>query len=342
MVQKSVAHPHDLLVRNFLSDRQLAANFLLNYLEPRLVELLDLDSIECETPVEVDSDLSELVSDLRYSAVFKGTDRRLVVYIFLEHQSTPDRFISFRMIEYICRAFRRYLAGDYDCNGMFPYPVAIVLYHGKTPWRKVLPMGELINTVPGLSNEILQLPVHLVDLTTIPADHIKGSPAVAALLTALQAAGFGELARKFETILVIATRDKNDPRVLAWVEALCKYVLSQCRPDNVGEILLRTLGKIASEEEVVKMTTTWADQWINKGMAEGISKGKAEGKAEGKVEGKAEGLGEAVLLVLEARFKTVPEKVREAVTSCTDSRRLDDLTVLAATCPSVDDFAAAL
>jgi hypothetical protein len=64
MTDPRLAHPHDLLARNFLADADLAADLLRNYVDPGLVNLIDLDRLVCESPVGVDSDLVEALSEI--------------------------------------------------------------------------------------------------------------------------------------------------------------------------------------------------------------------------------------------------------------------------------------
>ncbi|MDR1533941.1 MAG: Rpn family recombination-promoting nuclease/putative transposase, partial [Planctomycetota bacterium] len=68
----------------------------------------------------------------------------------------------------------------------FPYPLAVVLYHGKNPWSGPLKMSELIEGTPGLPGEILDFPIFLIDLAKIPPGEIRGCPALRALLLALR------------------------------------------------------------------------------------------------------------------------------------------------------------
>jgi flagellar biosynthesis/type III secretory pathway protein FliH len=78
------------------------------------------------------------------------------------------------------------------------------------------------------------------------------------------------------------------------------------------------------------------------GLAEGEARGKAEGLAEGEargeVRGKARGKAEALLTVLQARFGKVPQSIVKAVNSYSDLIALESLTVLAATCNSLNEF----
>jgi hypothetical protein len=99
--QNGVPHPHDLLVRNILGDADLAAEFFRHYLPPELVANLDLDDLRREAAESIAPGLSELLCDLRFSGKFKDGGRDLRVFLFLEHQSRPDRLMAFRFLEYV-------------------------------------------------------------------------------------------------------------------------------------------------------------------------------------------------------------------------------------------------
>ncbi|MDR1613919.1 MAG: Rpn family recombination-promoting nuclease/putative transposase, partial [Planctomycetota bacterium] len=151
-VQNGVPHPHDLLVRNILGDADLAAEFFRHYLPPELVANLDLDDLRREAVESIDPGLSELLCDLRFSGKFKDGGRDLRVFLFLEHQSRPDRLMAFRLLEYVCAAYRAHLAsyGRKVKAATFPYPLAVVLHHGKRRWKKIPAMSELIAVGAGV------------------------------------------------------------------------------------------------------------------------------------------------------------------------------------------------
>ncbi len=73
---------------------------------------------------------------MRYSARFMGSGEELEVFVVLEHQSRTDRLMSFRMLDYVFPACRRQ-ALSLKKGMRFPYPLAVVQYHGKTPWMKL-------------------------------------------------------------------------------------------------------------------------------------------------------------------------------------------------------------
>jgi flagellar biosynthesis/type III secretory pathway protein FliH len=77
---------------------------------------------------------------------------------------------------------------------------------------------------------------------------------------------------------------------------------------------------------------------IAKGLQEGIEKGLQQGIEKGLQEGQVIAGRQAVLELLEVRFGSVPEEVREQVNAETNLERLRRWHRLAATCPALKDL----
>ncbi len=294
----------------------LTAELLRNYVDPEVIDFLDLDRLKCEATGDVGETLSEYVGDLRFSTNFKHSERRSEVFIFLEHQSKKDHLIGFRLLRYIVNAYEKLLE-ERDGGGRavaFPYPVAVVLYHGKSRWKDMPRMPDLIQKVPGIDPEVLKFPLFLVDLAAMPEKAIQGGPALRALLTALQAAGTGKLAERVDSITEELAKTKGDRRTSGWMTALVTYIAEQCEFKNVKDFYIRSFGKLFGRKEGENMGLTAADQL----------------RQEGKVE--------LIIDVLEERFNTVPAAIKKAIESKKDLRTLNSLAKSAATCKSLDEF----
>lgn len=330
--KENIFHPHDLLVRNFLGRRNLAADFFMNYLPLEWGQAIDFDSLKREPSDSVDSRFSEFVGDLRYSARFRGTGQALRVFVFLEHQSRPDRLMTFRLLEYVCAAYRQHLSTSRkQGNVKFPYPLAVVLHHGRRPWKKVFSMRDLIDIAPGVPADILQLPVGLVDLARIPSDQLRGHPAVCALLDSLQSASTGRLRERADSIFARLRGEKNRTRLDSWAYALGKYYASvQGRIQDSFDDLTRVFTALYSAREAEQMAGTIADEL----RREGIIQGKAEGKAEGRAEGKAE----SVITVLESRFEKIPSGLKKKLLSPRQPEQIEKLLKAAAVCKDLKEF----
>lgn len=325
-----VAHPHDSLVRNVLADTELAADLLRHYLAPEVISTLDLDSLKREVSDTVSPSLSKREGDLRYSARFKGDDGELKVLLLCEHQSRPDRFMSFRMLEYICAAYRELVPNLQQGKG-FPYPLAVVLHHGESPWKKIPPMRELIDMKPGVPNDILGLPIYLIDVAAMSLDELRGHPMVCALLDSLQSASTGRLAERISCIFSRLSNVREEGRLNIWSMALSKYYTAvQGKTQENIDTLRQALKALLGIREAEKMTATIADGWIEEGIAIGEARGVAIGEARGEAK--------SMLIVLESRFGAVPAVLQKKLMTLQDNSRIEKMLKLAVTCQNLKEF----
>lgn len=62
------------------------------------------------------------------------------MYALIEHQSTPDKLMAFRLLRYALAAMQRHLDAGHDT---LPLVVPILFYHGKVSPR---PLGPQLAT----------------------------------------------------------------------------------------------------------------------------------------------------------------------------------------------------
>ena len=81
----------------------------------------------------VDEDLRESESDLLYEVEYASGDETIWIYCLVEHQSTPDRWMRFRLMKYCCRiwdmSFREY-PDQQELRAIVP----LVFYQGERRW----------------------------------------------------------------------------------------------------------------------------------------------------------------------------------------------------------------
>jgi predicted transposase YdaD len=268
----------------------------------------------------VDSNLAQVIGDIRYSTVFKRTQQKSNVFVFLEHQSTSDDLICLRVLEYIVKSYWEYIDNAKQEPKSLPCPIVVILYHGKKPWGTLKRMRDLIDSVPGFPKDLLDFPVFLIDLSQIPKEQLKGHPALVALLETLQLGSEGKLEAGFDRVTGRLTAVRNDPRAAGWMTALVRYSLSICRIGQ--EAVVKAFTKILSQKEAEKMAMSTAQEL----------------RLEGKVEGKVEGKKETILDVLKGRFGKVPKTISDTVNSYSDLTALKSLAVFAGSCESLDEF----
>ena len=130
---EEIHHPHDLMVRAVLSDLTEAASFLQTHLPEAVSQALNWSTLKLLEGSFVDEDLRESEADLLYEVEHVSGETVLWVYVLLEHQSTPDRWMRLRLLKYCCRiwdlSFRDF-PDQRDLRAIVP----LVFYQGARSW----------------------------------------------------------------------------------------------------------------------------------------------------------------------------------------------------------------
>jgi len=118
-----------------------------------------------------------------------------------------------------------------------------------------------------------------------------------------------------------------DDRIYELIEDIVRYC------DSVGEVTIDQVDKViinSIQGEESKMSQAV------------LAARKALAKIRAWEGGKAEGKKDTLLKILRARFRRVPKDVEATINEMTDPVALDSWAVYAATCESLNEFAAAI
>lgn len=133
--------PHDGLFQFTFGDVEHAAPALRTMLPPTLAAQVDFSTLRRERGHFVDPELRERRSDLLFSAVAGG--RRILFYLLFEHQSSVDKLLLLRLLEYMTRIWRAHLERHRKAAKL-PLIVPVVLHHSKTGWRAATRFEEML------------------------------------------------------------------------------------------------------------------------------------------------------------------------------------------------------
>ncbi len=326
--QPASPHSHDHLVKLYLGEANLFADFLLNYGDPALVSRLNLAKLHREPTVAVTGKLTERLSDLRYRCEFRGSRLPLEAFIFLEHQSASHPYIPLRILQYIFDAYHNFLSKGNKGKSprLLPYPLAIVLYHGKMPWRGPLTMRELIGVPEGVNKFILDYPLILVDASRMDPTRLRGSLVLQALLAALGANAQDDFEQRFPMIMENLAASGNDPLLRDRMDAMTYYAMNRCQTRTGYQVVNAAYERAFGVKDGSKMAKTLLEQLLDQGRAEGMEKGMEKGT-------------EIIAVkILASRFGEIPASLEKRIERMTDLEDLQRLAVLAATCESLAEF----
>lgn len=137
---------HDKLFKQILINKNEAANLINIALKARYK--VNSDKLEIYNKEYISKMFEKMETDMVYKIEEKKT------YIIIEHQSTFDRSMPFRIIQYKAEILRNTIEKDKFKNVKYKYPrvIAIVLYTGTSKW-KIKNMAELQIPLEGYKEE---------------------------------------------------------------------------------------------------------------------------------------------------------------------------------------------
>lgn len=98
---------HDNIFRKSMENLLVSHEFLATHLPKDILTLMDIATVRLENTSFVELDLTDKYSDVIFSAKFNNADG--YIYLLLEHQSTADPFMAFRLFKYMTNICDRYL-----------------------------------------------------------------------------------------------------------------------------------------------------------------------------------------------------------------------------------------
>jgi len=206
------------------------------------------------------------------------------VYALIEHQSSPDKHMGFRLTRYAIAAMQQHLDAG---NDTLPLVVPLLFYHGKTsPYPYSTNWLDEFDS-PELARSIYTNSYPLVDVTVIPDDEILQHKRVALLELVQKHVRQRDLLDFADTVVTLLLEHYLTDKQL---DSLMEYLVRVGETSNL-ERLVRTLAKQVPEHEEKFMTIAeqlearGREQGLKQGLQQGIEQGRQEGEEFGRQEG---------------------------------------------------------
>ena len=167
---KTLHHPHDTAFKIGMSEPQVVRQMIKQYLPRHVANLVDMESLMLSNSTYIDPDLQHKYSDVLYHCK-TNTGDQCVMYFLWEHQSTYDKNIALRLLNYICRIMEEHLQ---QSNGHTKLPVIIpvLVYNGtQSPYPGSCYWADGFEN-PTLARSLMFRPFNLIDLTVIGDDEL--------------------------------------------------------------------------------------------------------------------------------------------------------------------------
>ena len=143
---------HDSGYKRLFSNRTIFQQLIQTFVDEPWVADLDFSQAETLDKSFVNEAYQAYESDLIYRVKLHGRD--LYIYVLLEFQSTVDRFMALRVLNYVTQFYLELVASRQHLEKL-PAVFPIVLYNGDRAWRAATRMSELIELEPSLGRYAL-------------------------------------------------------------------------------------------------------------------------------------------------------------------------------------------
>lgn len=284
-----VVHPHDNAFTSAMTDLRVARDFLQHYLPNTVLKQIDLSTLKLHPTTFIDPELRRIMSDMLYSVNFVGQKKQAFLYLAVDHQSTPDKLMPFRMIKYTCRIIDYY--SSEDKTKPLPIVIPIIVYNGKSKYPYSCSIFDCFGEHKALAERFMFNQFELTDLSQVPDEEIRQH----------QWSGLLEMLFKHA-----AARD-----ITNYLEQL-SHIVDHLVIANADNYLL-TMIKYAIEESEIKDRSAFY-HWVHTHLSPPLEgkamtlaeqlrqEGRQEGRREGRQEGKLQGEQSLLMRQLHRRF----------------------------------------
>lgn len=132
-----VDNKHDKLFKDLFSNKQETAKFISKYLNLKVK--IDENEIEPYKTEYITSKYEKKEADIVYKIKEKN------IFFLIEHQSTVDRAMPYRIEEYKCKIMEQAINKKkmHQRTYLYPKVIAMVLYTGKANWQVPKTLEEI-------------------------------------------------------------------------------------------------------------------------------------------------------------------------------------------------------
>jgi predicted transposase YdaD len=299
---EEIHHPHDLMVHAVLSDLAEATSFLQAHLSEEVSRALNWSTLTLLESTFVDEDLRGSEADLLYEVEHVSGEASLWVYMLLEHQSTPDRWMRFRLLKYCCRIWDQSFRDQPEQRELRAI-VPLVFYQGERSWSYSSEFADLfaesVRHWPGVP----RFSHGLIDQSGLQPDEVQGDLKAQIMQWVMMAAYHPALAWMEQVARLLGSLSSLPPSGgINYVRIFVLYILATQEPEaaqSFREVLRRHAPEVGDD------LMTYAQELLEKGrleervrMIEGLLR-----------EGMEWPVIERVTGVNEAQFQTLKQQV---------------------------------
>jgi predicted transposase/invertase (TIGR01784 family) len=267
---------HDSGYKKLFSNKVIFRQLIETFVKEDWVKDVDFDSCQTVDKSFVSDQYKKTESDIIYKLKIK--DKEIYIFILIEFQSTVERFMVLRILNYITNFYMDYLQSSKGVKKL-PAIFPILLYNGDATWTAPVRLADLIEDNERLGKFAINFEYFkIAENEYSKRDLLKIKNIVSTLFLAESYYDIELLKEQFLTIFDKESDKEAISLFLNWFKQLSEH-------GKIERVDYKSLEKIYTKNEEVQAMLIKA---LEKERKQLVQKGKIEGKVEGKLEGKIE------------------------------------------------------
>jgi predicted transposase/invertase (TIGR01784 family) len=298
---------YDRAYHQLFSNHILFKELLESFVNESWVKSIDYNKLEKIDKTFISEKYEKTESDIIYKVIFDD-DKELYIYVLLEFQSSIDKFMPLRCLNYITGLYLE-LIKEKGKDILLPPIFPLVLYNGDDKWNHSVKINDFVKNNNILGDYGINFQIYLLRENGYSLKELLEIGNIVSTLFIMEAH------YDLEIIYEQVSRILDNKGITTELKLFLNYFHQMSINEKVEEIDYNKIEKMyKTKEEVNSMFLTQ----IRK-EKENI---RLEGKAEGKIEGKIEGQKDVVLRLLNKKFKKLPKKLEAEI------NKLDNLETI--------------
>ena len=277
-----INNPHDKFFKESIKTYEMARHFLQIHLPDDIQARINFESLRPTDQEYIDENLKTVRSDVVYECDIDNQPG--FIYFLIEHQSTPDKLLPFRLLYYLFQLLKHCV--DHQGYNQLPIVVPLCIYHGGS---KAYPYStDILNCFydAGLAKQVLFKPCRLIDLTQMTLEDFQQHGPAGLLEVVLQHHNQKQFSRFIKDLIRtklwyegVHNVERSD-----YGQVVLQYLITTCDDDS-GDFKAALHELAASDPEHEEEIMSVAQKLKEEGLEEGRQEGRQEGMQKGKQEG---------------------------------------------------------
>ena len=276
----------------------------------------------------IDKELREYETDILYSVQLnKFNKKRIYTYFLVEHTSRQDKWLSFRLIKYMCRIVDQLKKQKPRLEGL-PLIIPLICYNGKRAYRPSTYVFDLFNELKPIAEKVFTSPFKLVDFNLIADEQIRKHRWSGLMEFCLKHAKRGDLL--LSTVkaawhpIVVKLLERREEDIDEYALSLINYMLEVSAEDG-EEFLEEFLQLTRINPEVERKMLTMKQQLEAKARWQGKQEGIEQGIEQGREQGIEQGIERGKLVIIKNLYNKFRDINQVAALSGIESKEVKRL-----------------